>query len=440
MKESINDLHLPIERYLFKIPKYVQILNYCLNDPLEVLMPRSLKFDFTNSKGENLSGRLELPNEGPKAIALFAHCFTCSKNILAASRISKALATHSIGVLRFDFTGIGNSEGDFANTNFSSNVDDLISAYYALKESYMAPELIIGHSLGGAAVLKAAPELEALKAVVTIAAPSDVHHVSHLFESEVAKIEETGEACVNLAGRKFKIKKQFLEDIRETSILESVGHLKKALLVMHSPTDDTVSVEHAAKIYQAAKHPKSYVSLDTADHLIMNPSDAEYAAQIIGSWCTRYLNLEEKRPSVEKQMVLVKNRDQHKFTHDIYTSSHKIIADEPKSIKGDDLGMTPYELLLAALGACTSMTLRMYADRKEWPLEHVEVKLGHQKIHASDCESCETQNGKIDKITKKILLSGNLDDGQKAKLYEIAEKCPVNRTLLNEVLIESIHP
>jgi putative redox protein len=248
-----------------------------------------MKFDFLNAQGENLSGRFELPKGEIKATALFAHCFTCSKNVAAASSISKFLTASGIGVLRFDFTGLGQSEGDFSNTNFSSNVDDLVSACGAISKSYQSPKLLIGHSLGGAAVLKAAMRLPMVKAVVTIGAPSDVHHVANLFSDEMDVINSIGEASVRLAGRDFKIKKQFIEDIKESKILNDLENLKKALLVMHAPLDDTVSIEHAANIFKASKHPKSFVSLDTADHLLSDRREAEYAASVIGSWVSRYV-------------------------------------------------------------------------------------------------------------------------------------------------------
>lgn len=388
-----------------------------------------------------LSGRLELPATKPKAFALFAHCFTCSKDIIAPNVISKTLASRGIGVLRFDFTGLGNSQGDFSNTNFSSNVEDLLNACSSLSKEFKAPEILIGHSLGGAAVLKAAPLMESVKAVVTIGAPSGADHVAHLFSGNMDEIVKDGKAQVNLAGRKFTIKKQFLDDIKEVTILDGVKHFKKALLVMHAPLDNTVGVEHATKIFSAALHPKSYVSLDSADHLLMNRKDAKYAADVISSWVTRYISCKdtENTPSVfvNDGEVMVSSRNGAKFTQDIYTKNHHVVADEPLSVKGDNLGMNPYELLMAGLGACTSMTMKMYADLKNIPLEGVEVKLKHEKIHAKDCDECETKTGKIDHIQKEISLKGPLTEEQKSKLHEISEKCPVNRTLKAEIRIDS---
>ena len=397
-----------------------------------------MKFDFPNFQGEMLSGRLELPKGEPRAFALFAHCFTCSKDIIAPNVIAKTLTEKGIAVLRFDFTGLGNSKGDFANTNFSSNVDDLLSACKHLGKQFKTPELLIGHSLGGAAVLKAASKLPAVRAVATIGAPSSIEHVTHLFSNEVEQINREGQAEVLLAGRKFTIKKQFIDDLSNSNIVDELKDLKKALLVMHSPLDDTVSVDHASKIFVAAKHPKSFVTLDNADHLLMNRADAAYAGEVIGAWALRYLPTpKQDQPKVEKGTVLVQARNHAKFTQDIYTKDHHVIADEPLSYKGDNLGMTPYDYLLAGLGACTAMTMRMYAERKGMVLNDVKVELKHNKIHAADCEDCETKAGKIDVIEKKIIIDADITPEEERRLHEIAEKCPVNRTLHSELKIRS---
>ena len=400
-----------------------------------------MKFDFPNKEGLILSGLLELPAENqkkPRAFALFAHCFTCSKDYIAAGVISRSLTNSGIGVLRFDFTGLGNSEGDFSNTNFSSNVEDLVSACVQLTKEFKAPELLIGHSLGGTAILKAAARLESVKAVVTISAPSSAEHVLNLFDQSVVQIEQNGLAEVNLAGRKFTIKKQFIDDIKEVEILESVKNFNKALLILHSPVDNIVSINHAAKIFIAAKHPKSFISLDHADHLLKNPIDAHYAADVISAWVLRYLSEEVvEADSLKEGNVLVKSRINAKFTQDIYTNGHHLVGDEPKSSRGNDLGLNPYQFILAGLGICTSMTMKMYADLKGIPLESVEVELTHDKVHAKDCESCETETSKIDKIVKTIKLAGPLSEEQKSKLLEIADKCPVNRTLKSEIKIET---
>lgn len=386
------------------------------------------KFDFTNNEGIKLSGRLEMPAQKPRAYALYAHCFTCSKNVLAATKISKKLSENGIAVLRFDFTGLGNSEGDFGNTNFSSNLDDLKAAYAAIENEFEAPQLLIGHSLGGAAVLALANEFDGVKAIATLGAPSDVEHVSHLFQSEREEIERDGEAKVQLAGREFCIKKQFIEDISEQNILENLKKAKKAFLIMHSPIDDTVSIDHAGKIYDALKHPKSFVTLDNADHLLMNPADAEYASQMIYAWIDRYIDKKENHLERPKEGVVVINREGHKFTNDIYSKTNHFVADEPRSLKGDDLGMNPYEILLSSLGACTSMTMRMYADRKGFDLKDIKVNLTHEKVQLDE-KSWQ------DVIHKHIEIAGNLSDEEKQKVLEIAERCPVNKTLQSDIKI-----
>ncbi len=398
-----------------------------------------MKFDFINNDGETLSGRLELPAGIPRAFALFAHCFTCSKDIIAANVIAKSLTRQNIGVLRFDFTGLGNSEGDFANTNFSSNVQDLISACKYLGKEFKHPEILIGHSLGGAAVLKAATFLDHVKAIVTIGAPSCVNHVEHLFEQDLKNIEKLGHAEVNLAGRKFTIKKQFIDDIKEVDILKGVKNFKKALLVMHSPTDNTVSIDHASKIFSEAKHPKSFVSLDKADHLLLNREDASYAGAVIGAWVQKYISKSMKiSDSILENTVVVQSRNNFKFTQDIYTKDHHIVADEPKSVKGNHLGMNPYDLVLAGLGACTSMTIKMYAERKGLLVDKIAVELSHEKVHSQDCVECDNKVETIDIISKKITIDGTITPEEKKRLYEVAEKCPVNKTLQSHVKIESI--
>lgn len=398
---------------------------------------KSVKFDFKNKNGEVLAGRLELPAQKPRAFAIFAHCFTCHKNVTAASRISKNLGALGIAVLRFDFTGLGNSDGDFSNTNFSSNVADLVSAFEAIKREFKTPQILIGHSLGGAAVLKAAPLLEDIKAVVTIGAPSDTAHVSHLFESEIPKIEAEGEAKVRLVGREFKIKKQFIEDISEQNILDSLSKTKKAFLIFHSPLDETVAIDHAAKIYKSLKHPKSFITLDTADHLVSAVDDAQYIADSISTWVKKYLPHEEERTDFKGQ-VLVELRKNFKYTSDIYSQNHHLVADEPKKVKGDDLGMNPYELLLSSLGACTTMTMKMYADRKGYVLDDLRVELTHKKIHVQDCEDCDELGKMLDHIEKKIIIKGDITTEQKERMLEIADKCPVNKTLLSEVRIQKV--
>jgi putative redox protein len=370
---------------------------------------------------------------------LFAHCFTCGKDIRAARRIAETLNACGIGVLRFDFTGLGSSEGEFANTTFSSNVEDLVAAAAHMRERGYAPDLLIGHSLGGAAVLAAASEIPEAKVVVTIAAPSDPAHVTHLFRDQIPLIREQGEIEVSLAGRPFRIRKEFLDDVASHVLKEKVANLRKALLVFHSPTDEIVGIENATAIFIAAKHPKSFVSLAGADHLLSRKEDATYVANMIAAWAERYLDMPMPidLPQTEGEGVTVTETRQSKFQQLINAGRHALVADEPVSAGGQDSGPNPYDLLLAALGACTSMTLRLYADHKGLPLERVSVQLKHSRIHAQDCEECETKEGKVDRIDRVLTLTGNLDADQRRKLLEIADKCPVHRTLHSEINVRT---
>ncbi|MFQ5583590.1 MAG: alpha/beta fold hydrolase [Calditrichia bacterium] len=400
---------------------------------------RSEKLYFKNSEGEKLAARLDLPLDGkPKAYALFAHCFTCSKNLKAVSNINRALTREGIAVLRFDFTGLGESEGDFAETNFSSNVADLITAADFLKQQFAAPELLIGHSLGGAAVLQAAAKIKSCKAVATIGAPCDPVHVGHLLDSSREEIEAKGEAEIVLAGRKFTIKKQFLDDLEEKQMKSTIRNLKRALLILHSPIDNVVGIDNAAQIFQSALHPKSFVSLDKADHLLMAEDDSLYAGAVIAAWARKYIHLpleEKKKVDLKDNRVIVETGSGY-FT-EIMANGHPLIADEPVQVGGTDRGASPYELLLAALGACTSITLRMYADRKQWPVEKIIVRLKHQKIHAQDCGECESGSDRIDRMEREIELLGPLEADQRQRLLEIADKCPVHRTLHSEVVVDT---
>jgi putative redox protein len=397
----------------------------------------SEKLTFTGAGGEQLAARYDRPAGPVKAVALFAHCFTCTKDIFAASRIAGALAASGIAVLRFDFTGLGHSEGEFANTTFSSNVDDLVAAADHLRATREAPKLLIGHSLGGAAVLAAAARVPEAVAVATIGAPAEPAHVQHLFQEARPEIEARGEAEVLLAGRPFRIKRQFLEDIEKARLEEAVSKLRKALLVFHAPQDATVGIDNAARIFAAAKHPKSFVSLDDADHLLTRRKDAVYVAEVLSSWASRYLDVPaaEAAPEAAPGTVVVEEGGEGRFAQRIAAGPHALRADEPLSVGGGDSGPTPYDLLLAGLGACTSMTLRLYADRKGWALERVRVSLSHDKIHAEDCAGCETKDGRVDRIERRISLEGSLDEAARARLLEIADKCPVHRTLESEVLV-----
>ena len=395
----------------------------------------SSRITFPSSQGADLAARLEMPAGTPRAYAIFAHCFTCSKESKAAAFISRALAGRGIAVLRFDFTGLGESAGDFSDSNFSSNVDDIVCAARYLAEHHAAPQILIGHSLGGTAVLAAAEQIAQSRAVVTLGSPYDPRHVEHLLENTAA-LEAQGVATVNIGGRPFRVRRQLIEDLERHDPSATVGALGKALLILHSPQDTIVHIDNAAKIFMAARHPKSFVSLDRADHLLSKSADAAYAAEVIAAWATRYL--EQVETEVEAQVVAgvrVVEAGEGKFAQDVHAGRHTLRADEPQSLGGTDSGPSPYDLLLAALGACTAMTVRLYADHKRLPLERVTVDLKHEKVHASDCAECETRDAKIDRIDRVLTLEGDLDDEQRAKLLEIANKCPVHRTLQAQVWI-----
>lgn len=397
------------------------------------------RFQFMGEDGHQLAAALELPDGEPAAYALFAHCFTCGKDTLAAKRVSVALAAKGIAVLRFDFTGLGSSEGDFANSTFSSNVADLIRAADHLRSVRKAPSVLIGHSLGGAAILAAAGNIPEARAVATIAAPSDPVHVTGLFKEHIDNIRAQGEVEVSLAGRPFRIKREFLDDIAEHELMKDITGLHKALLVMHSPVDDTVGIDNATKIFVAARHPKSFVSLDHADHLLTKPADALYAADVIAAWASRYVDTAKPAkamdlPEAPRQVVVQETR-KSKFNQVVTVGPHRLVADEPIAAGGEDAGPGPYDFLLAGLGACTSMTMRLYADRKSLPLDRVTVTLKHSKIYAKHCAECDTREGMLDQIERAIAMDGALDAEQRKKLMEIADKCPVHRTLTSEIRI-----
>jgi uncharacterized OsmC-like protein/alpha-beta hydrolase superfamily lysophospholipase len=398
------------------------------------------RFDFPNAQGQKLAALLDRPAGEPRAYALFAHCFTCGKDIRAAKRVAEGLTALGIAVLRFDFTGLGSSEGEFANTTFSSNVGDLVAAANELRRIASAPAILIGHSLGGTAVLAAAAGVAEARAVVTIAAPCDPSHVTGLFKDRLEEIAVEGEVQATLAGRQFRISRGFIDDLAEHKLMERIANLRKALLVFHSPTDEIVAIDNASRIFAAAKHPKSFVSLAGADHLLSRRSDAAYVANVIHAWAERYLEAPQPQSEApgDAKTVLVRETGQGRFQQEITVGTHRFLADEPVEVGGLDSGAGPYDLLLAGLGACTAMTLRLYAERKALPLERVTVRLNHSRIHAADCADCETKDGMLDRIERAITLRGALDAEQRRRLLEIADKCPVHRTLTSEIDIRTV--
>lgn len=395
--------------------------------------PASRKLTFAGGSGHELAARLDLPAGSVRAFALLAHCFTCSKDIQAARRISGSLAQEGIGVLRFDFTGLGSSQGEFANTNFSSNVRDLVAAADKLRASFQAPAILIGHSLGGSAVLAAAASIPESKAVVTIGAPSDVGHVLQQFGSSLKRVRDDGQAEVQLAGRAFTIQRQFVEDAESQNLAGKIANLRKALLVLHAPRDETVGIDNASAIFTAARHPKSFISLDDADHLLTNERDAEYAAKVISAWAARYVPQGEPADEPAHKDVIVSETGVGRFQNIIHAGRHRLMADEPVAVGGTDTGPGPYDYLSAALGACTTMTLRMYAGRKNMSLPAVSVRVVHGKVPVDHCRDCgdaaEGRTGKIDKFERILSIDGPINDELAAKLVEIAGKCPVHRTL-----------
>jgi putative redox protein len=398
---------------------------------------QSSRFYFDNTQGEQLAGRLDMPvHQHPHTFVLFAHCFTCNKNLMAVRNISRALTQEGFAVLRFDFTGLGESEGDFADTNFSSNVEDLCQAATALSEQHQAPAILVGHSLGGSAVIQAACRLDYVRAVVTIGSPYAPNHVSHLLSDQLPELESAGVAEVNIGGRPFTVKKQFLEDIKEQKLYPCLSRLDKGLLIMHSPQDRIVEVENAAKMYHAARHPKSFITLDGADHLLSQKKDSKYAGDMIAAWARKYIDLPQKEILKPLKEVAVRLGAEG-FTTDIMMGRHGLTADEPESVGGNDFGPSPYDLLSASLGACTAMTLQMYARRKKWDLQEVVVHLEHYKDHIDDAQEAEDPKSKIDHFDRIIELEGNLTAEQRAKLLEIANKCPVHRTLHADVQVNT---
>ncbi len=397
------------------------------------MQPTVQRISFQGSSGDELAARLDRPAGPIRATAVFAHCFTCSKDIAAAKRIAGELARQGFAVLRFDFTGLGMSGGEFANTDFSSNIEDLKHAAGWLRANLEAPAILIGHSLGGAAVLAVAADIPEVRAVATIGAPADADHVIKNFAADLDRIERDGEADVRLAGRPFRIRKQFLDDIRGQNLAERVAAMNKALMVLHSPLDDVVGIENAAAIFTAARHPKSFVSLDRADHLLTEPADSTYVAGIIAAWAARFIAPEAPAGDREAQAVTVTETGENRFQNYVIAGRHRLFADEPPAVGGLDSGPSPYDFLAVALGACTSMTLRMYADHKKYEVGQISVAVAHGKVHAADCAECSDEQresgGKIDRFARTISIAGDISPEIRAGLLRIADKCPVHRTL-----------
>ncbi|WP_272151554.1 bifunctional alpha/beta hydrolase/OsmC family protein [Tenacibaculum aiptasiae] len=402
---------------------------------------RITKLNITNKKGYKLQAYLELPvNQKPNYYAIFAHCFTCSSTLGAVKNISRSLTKHGFGVIRFDFTGLGRSEGNFSESYFSANVDDLIAVNNYITEHFEAPCLLIGHSLGGAAAIVSASKLENIKAVATIGAPADVAHVKHLFSHGIENIENEDSVEVNIGGRPFKINQEFVSDFDKINLAEVTKSLRKPILILHSPVDTIVGVNNAQELYLNAHHPKSFISLDNADHLLSDPKDSIYAGNVIGTWVARYFPQKENTMLETKgeQLVGHLNLVEDNFTTTIQSKNHTLIADEPASIGGDDFGPSPYEYLNAGLIACTAMTLKLYAERKKWDLQEVFVYVTHSRKHSDDLGIEIEKPTYLDHISKKLKFVGNLDEQQKERLKEIASKCPVHKTLASQVIFNTI--
>lgn len=399
-----------------------------------------IKLDIQNSKGHKLQAFLELPaSQKPQYFAIFAHCFTCSSAVGAARYICKSLTNHGFGVVRFDFTGLGGSEGEFSESHFSANVSDLEAVNAYLKTHYQAPSLMVGHSLGGAAVIVAASKLDNIKAIATVGAPATVGHVKHLFSHGIETVQDKGEAEVNIGGRPFKINKAFVDDFSKTDLPEITKNLRKPILIMHAPSDPIVNIDNAHRLYQAAHQPKSFVSLDNADHLLSKSKDSLYVGNIIGTWAQRYF--EPKGHTVlqtkGEQLVAHLNILENQFTTSIQTQKHHFKADAPKSVGGNDFGPSPYDFISAGLAACTVMTLKMYAQRKKWDLQEVYAYITYSKKYSDDLMPDLEKPLQVDHFQKRLKFIGNLDEKKRNRLTEIASKCPVHKTLITHSVVET---
>ena len=400
---------------------------------------QNITVQFENDQGRQLSGTLDMPKTPVTDYALFAHCFTCTHNLKSATNISRSLTDAGIAVLRFDFTGLGRSEGEFADTNFSSNVADLLAAVRFLEQEYAAPTILLGHSLGGTAVLQAASSVPSAVAVATIGSPVDPGHVQHLFGDSLDELETNGQADVNIGGRPFTVKKQFVDDLEQHDLYASVGKLRKALLIMHAPLDEIVEIDNAATLYAAAKHPKSFASLDKADHLLSNNADSLYAGRLLAAWASRYLperDIRDDSLSAEHGSVVARTWSDGFYT-EVAAGDHALVADEPASVGGSNRGPSPYELLSASLATCTTMTLKMYAGFKKIDLDAVTVRVTHKKMHAEACADCDSEEGNIDEFRRELTIEGNLDDTQRQRMLEIADRCPVHRSLHGEIKVRT---
>ncbi|OBX26770.1 putative redox protein [Gelidibacter algens] len=401
---------------------------------------QSTKLNIQNAKGYQLQAYLELPaNQKPNNYAIFAHCFTCNSTLKPVKNISRALTSHGFAVVRFDFTGLGKSEGEFADSYFSANVEDLLAVSDYLKEHYEAPSLLVGHSLGGAAVIVAASKLDSVKAIATIGAPATTAHVKQHFSHHVQEIAQKGDVEVNIGGRPFKINQEFVDDFDKTDLPEVTKQLRKPILIMHAPFDKVVGIDNAHKLYKSAHHPKSFISLNDADHLLLNEKDSSYVGNMIGAWVQGYFDTSNHDilDTEGEQLVGHLNLLEDNFTTSIQTKKHSFVADEPESFGGDDFGPSPYDYLSAALASCTAMTLKLYAERKKWDLQEVFVYITYSKKHSEDLMRDLDKPTRFDHLLKKLKLVGNLDESQKNKLKEIASKCPVHKTLLSDIVIET---